>query len=152
MSEVMEKDKKIDVEQEDMHVEMMKALYDLAAQKAKNAYAPYSEFKVGAAILTASGKVYTGVNVENSSYGATICAERVAFANAVAEGERDFVVIAVASGNEKPEEAIPCGICRQFMYEFSPEIYIVTGTDRENLNIRSLDKLLPMGFRLSADK
>lgn len=152
MSEDMEKQGKKESVQDDANIEMIKALYDLAVKTAENAYAPYSNFKVGAALLSAKGKVYTGVNVENSSYGATICAERAAFVNAISEGEREFVVIAVASGGDDAKEAIPCGICRQFMYEFSPEIYVVTGTDRENLNIRGLDQLLPMGFTLGEDK
>jgi len=101
---------------------------------------------VGAALLTEDGQVYTGVNIENSSYGATICAERTAFVKAISEGHRKFKALAVTAGDE--QEALPCGICRQFMYEFSPELEIITGTDEENLNIRTLEELLPLGFRL----
>lgn len=120
-------------------------LYEKAKEASLNAYAPFSQFHVGAALMTGEGKIYTGVNIENSSYGATICAERTAFVKAVSEGEREFDAIAVyADGGE----AVPCGICRQFMYEFAPEIDIITGTDADNLNIRSLDELLPAGFRL----
>lgn len=122
-----------------------KDLYKTALAAAENAYAPFSEFKVGAALLTGSGNIYTGVNVENSSYGGTICAERTAFVKAVSEGERDFSAIAIAvSGSE----ALPCGICRQFMYEFEPELDVITGIDEENLRVQKLNILLPEGFRL----
>lgn len=120
-------------------------LFEMATEIRKNAYAPFSKFHVGAALLAADGKIYTGVNVENSSYGATICAERTAFVKAISEGERDFVALAISAGET---EALPCGICRQFIYEFAPEIAIITGTDKENINIRVLEDLLPMGFRL----
>lgn len=120
-------------------------LYTIASEVLVNAYAPFSGFKVGAALLTCEGKVYTGVNVENSSYGATICAERTAFVKALSEGERSFTAIAVAS---ESEEAVPCGICRQFMYEFAPELLIITGKDENSLTIRTLEDLLPQGFRL----
>lgn len=122
-----------------------KELYKMADSAKKNAYAPFSEFKVGAALLTGSGKIYTGVNVENSSYGGTICAERTAFVKAVSEGERDFRAIAVAASDG---EALPCGICRQFMYEFEPELEVITGVDEENLRVQNLRELLPGGFRL----
>lgn len=120
-------------------------LYELADRAKENAYAPFSNFKVGSALLTESGKVYTGVNIENSSYGGTICAERVAFVKAVSEGERDFVSLAIASSGG---EAMPCGICRQFMYEFCPELNVITGKDKESLREHSLNELLPEGFRL----
>lgn len=128
--------------------EMMVSLYDKAAKATVNAYAPFSGFRVGAALLAESGRVYSGVNVENSSYGATICAERTAFVKAISEGERRFVAIAIASGAEDPTEALPCGICRQFMYEFAPDIYVITGKDRDHLNVRKLEALLPLGFVL----
>ncbi len=125
---------------------MYKELYAKAIEARKNAYAPFSGFKVGAALLTEDGKIYTGVNIENSSYGATICAERTAFIKAISEGERNFKALAVTAGSE--QEALPCGICRQFMYEFSPELEVITGTDIEDLNVRTLEELLPGGFRL----
>ena len=125
---------------------MEKMLYAEALKARENAYAPFSGFQVGAALLTEDGQVYTGVNIENSSYGATICAERTAFVKAISEGHRKFKALAVTAGDE--QEALPCGICRQFMYEFSPELEIITGTDEENLNIRRLEELLPLGFRL----
>ncbi|NLD18992.1 MAG: cytidine deaminase [Clostridiales bacterium] len=120
-------------------------LYDMAKKASSNAYAPYSKFKVGAALMARNGKIYTGVNVENSSFGATICAERTAFVKAISEGEREFEALAVyGSGGE----ALPCGICRQFMYEFAPDIMVITGEDEQHLNVRALNKLLPEGFSL----
>ena len=124
-------------------------LYDIAQTVSRNAYAPYSGFKVGAALLTEDGRVYSGVNIENSSYGATICAERTAFVKAISEGEKQFTAIAVYA---EGKEAIPCGICRQFMYEFAPEIMVITGTSRDELNVRTLTELLPVGFSLKGGK
>lgn len=94
-------------------------LLALAEQARANAYAPYSHYTVGAALLCASGKVYTGVNVENASYGATNCAERTALFSAVAAGERDFVAIAIAGGRQGEEsgDCTPCGVCRQVLCE-----------------------------------
>ena len=120
-------------------------LYRTAHQVIQYAYAPYSRFKVGAALLTKSGEVFTGVNVENSSFGATICAERTAFVKAISEGHREFDAIAVISSDG---EVYPCGICRQFMFEFGDEIKIITGEDEDHLHIREIKELLPEGFRL----
>ena len=141
----------MDTGNENGYEEMLRSLYDMAAKAAHNAYAPFSHFRVGAALLADSGKVYTGVNVENSSYGATVCAERTAFVKAISEGERRFTAIAVTAlepDDDETVESLPCGICRQFMYEFSPDIYVITGTDRERLDVRKLSELLPLGFRL----
>ncbi len=123
----------------------IKELYRTADKAKANAYAPYSDFQVGAALLAGSGKVYTGVNVENSSFGGTICAERTAFLKAISEGERTFKAIAVASGEG---EALPCGICRQFMYEFGPDLEVITGENEDSLRVQTLSQLLPEGFRL----
>jgi len=120
-------------------------LFRTAQQAVHNAYAPYSRFKVGAALLTKSGEVFTGVNVENSSFGATICAERAAFAKAISEGHREFEAIAVAASDG---EAYPCGICRQFMYEFGDNLKIITGEDEDHLHVMEINELLPEGFRL----
>lgn len=122
-----------------------KKLYRIANDVKENAYAPYSGFRVGAALLTRSGKVYTGVNVENASYGATLCAERGAVAKAVSEGEREFRVLAIASS---AGEAMPCGICRQVLMEFEPELRVITGKDEEHLESDSLQELLPGAFSL----
>jgi len=124
-----------------------KALYKLAEKAAEAAYAPFSGYKVGAALVTAGGKVFTGANMENSSYGAAICAERTAAVKALSEGEREFSAIAVAApGTGGP--AWPCGICRQFLFEFADELLVITGADEDNLVSARLDELLPNGFRL----
>ncbi len=125
-----------------------KKLYQQADQIKANAYVPFSKFQVGAALLTDDGKVFTGVNVENSSYGGTICAERTAFVKAISEGKRNFCAIAIASSGG---EALPCGICRQFMYEFCPEIDVITGKDENSLRVQPLNRLLPQGFRLEKE-
>lgn len=122
-----------------------KELYRMADAVKENAYAPFSKFNVGAALLAGSGKVYTGVNVENASYGGTICAERTAFVKAVSEGERSFTAIAIAASEG---EALPCGICRQFMYEFNPELDVITGENEESFRVQKLSVLLPEGFQL----
>lgn len=124
---------------------MYKELYDKALEVRQNAYTPFSGFKVGAALLTDDGSIYTGVNIENSSYGATICAERTAFVKAISEGHRGFKALAVTAGAD--QEALPCGICRQFMFEFAPQLVVITGTDSDKLNVRTLEELLPLGFR-----
>ena len=120
-------------------------LFRMALAALPNAYAPFSGFRVGAALLTEEGKVFTGVNVENSSYGGTICAERTAAVKAVSEGYRSFSRLAVAAS-----EGIgyPCGICRQFLYEFAPELEIILGEDEEHLQVYTLKELLPEGVRL----
>ena len=121
-------------------------LIKLAQEAAKKAYAPYSDFKVGAALLCKSGNVYTGCNVENSSYGASNCAERTAVFKAVSEGERDFVKIAIVS--EKGGLTFPCGICRQVLSEFMPNGNIVLYSDEQGIKEFALNELLPYAFKL----
>ncbi len=116
----------------------------------EGAYAPYSGFSVGAALLTAEGNVYTGCNIENASYPATICAERAAFAAAIGAGERKFIAIAVAGGKGRKadRETPPCGICRQVMAEFcNKEFKIIWGNEAE-LFSHTLADLLPLSFAL----
>ena len=121
-------------------------LYRQAVEMIPLAYAPFSKFKVGAALLGKDGKVYTGVNVENSSFGGTICAERTAFVKAISEGCMEFEVIAVVSSDG---EAWPCGICRQFMKEFCEDDFkIITGNDEDSLRVYTMEEILPEGFRL----
>lgn len=120
-------------------------LYEIALTAKENAYAPYSGFKVGAAVLTDNGIVYTGCNVENSSYGAAMCAERTAIAKAVSEGSRNIVKIAVASDNNA--YTYPCGICRQVISEFMPEGEVIIGND-EKIMIYKVSELLPHAFTL----
>ena len=105
------------------------------------AYAPYSGFQVGAALVTKAGKIYTGCNVENVSLGLTICAERSAIATAVAEGHKDFVAVAVVTAGKKP--AIPCGACRQVLAEFNPSIKILAATIDGKVQEFNLAELLP---------
>ena len=121
-------------------------LIKLAQEAAKKAYAPYSNFKVGAALLCKSGNVYTGCNVENSSDGASNCAERTAAFKAVSEGERDFVKIAIVS--EKGGLTFPCGICRQVLSEFMPNGRIVLYSDEQGIKEFTLNELLPYAFKL----
>ncbi len=121
-------------------------LYEKALEVMPRAYAPFSRFKVGAALLTKDGEVFTGVNVENSSLGATICAERTAFVKAVSEGATEFEAIAVVS---EEGEAWPCGICRQFMKEFCDDDFrVITGNDVDSLRLYTMDEILPEGFKL----
>jgi cytidine deaminase len=124
-------------------------LLKMAVSAAKKAYCPYSKFRVGAALLASNGKVFTGCNVENASYGLTICAERAAFAAAIAASVRKFKAIAiVASGKKIP---YPCGACRQVMSEFCNRDFAVYCAPIRNLKKSEelrLGTLLPKGFKL----
>ena len=124
-------------------------LKELAKKAASKAYAPYSKFKVGSALLTKSGNVYTGCNVENASYGLTICAERNAIASAVnAEGEIEIDTIVVYTPTEKPTP--PCGACRQVIHEFgNPKIK--SYCEGEDSNTHTSEDLLPYAFDLKKD-
>ena len=119
-------------------------LVEMAKEARKNAYAPYSNFKVGAALLTKSGRVFTGCNVENSSFGASMCAERVAVFKAVSEGEREFQAIAVVTDTKEP--AMPCGLCRQVLSEFSLDIKIYAANLNGDVRETTLKDLLPYAF------
>ena len=120
-------------------------LLALAKEASNNAYSPYSGIKVGAALLCKNANIYTGVNVENASYGATICAERTAFTKAISEGERDFVAIAVAGSIRN---LVPCGICRQFMSEFNPSLTVIYENEDGYTIETNLDVLFPSQFKL----
>ena len=125
-------------------------LIRLAYQARASAHAPYSGFRVGAALLTNSGKVYTGCNIENASYGASNCAERTAIFKAVSEGQRNFRGIAIVGGETEGclQMCPPCGVCRQVMMEFcDPETFqIILAIDETNYAIYTLKDLMPMGF------
>lgn len=127
-----------------------KELMEQAIEARKRAYTPYSHYQVGAALLSKSGKVFPGCNVENAAYSPGICAERTAFVKAVSEGEREFQAIAVIGGaaGGPLELAPPCGICRQVMREFcDPDTFeIVLGTSTEDYQIYTLSQLLPLSF------
>lgn len=117
----------------------------MRAKEAKNgAYAPYSRFKVGAALLCRSGRVFTGANVENASYGVTCCAERVALYKAVGDGEREFMAIAVVSDSNGL--TYPCGACRQALSEFSPKMDVIAANCTLEHDTTTLDALLPCAF------
>ncbi len=116
-----------------------------AARKASNfAYAPYSKFKVGAALLTKSGIIYSGANVENASYGLTVCAERIALFKAVSEGKKDFRALAIYTKTK--DFTTPCGACRQVLMEFSPNLSIIIINASGKIKKFSLSKLLPHPF------
>jgi len=118
-----------------------KDLIEAAAAARSAAYAPYSKFAVGAAVLTKSGKIFSGCNVENISLGLTICAERSAIAAAVTAGTRDLIMIAVVTESKNP--AVPCGACRQVMSEFNPRMKIVAATTNGKSEEFELSELLP---------
>ena len=122
--------------------------YDQLIEEAKEAmersYAPYSGFRVGAALLAKGGKVYSAANVENASSGAAICAERAALAKAVSEGEREFEALAVVADTEEP--VAPCGICRQNLIEFGDDIKVIMANTRGDAEIATVAELLPKGF------
>jgi cytidine deaminase len=113
-----------------------------AIEVRRRAYVPYSKFPVGAALLTASGKIYTGCNVENASYGLTVCAERVAIWKAVSEGETEFVALAVATNIG----GSPCGACRQVMAEFVPDMPVLIADLSGQATATSVAELLPLAF------
>jgi cytidine deaminase len=116
-----------------------------AAQKAKrNAFSPFSKFKVGAALLTADGTVITGCNIENATYGLTICAERVAMFKALSEGHRAFTRMAIVADTQAP--APPCGACRQVLWEFGGNIEIVLANLTDDKGMHRLKDLLPLPF------
>ena len=125
-----------------------KELMIAANEARKFAYTPYSHFKVGAALLTKSGKLYTGCNIENSSYTPTVCAERTAVFKAVSEGESDFAVIAVVGGKEENplEFCSPCGVCRQVLAEFCGEDFRILLGNPEKFQSYTVDEILPFSF------
>lgn len=126
-----------------------KELVALALEAMKGAYAPYSGFKVGAALLARSGEVYTGCNIENASYTPTVCAERTAFFKAVSAGEREFEAIAVVGGRDGNAEEFctPCGVCRQVMLEFCDrDSFLVIFGKKDGYETHTLAELTPFSF------
>ena len=130
--------------------DIVERLLQSAQQASEKAYAPFSKFYVGAAILTSDGKMFMGCNVENSSFGMTNCAERTAIFTAVAEGvvsaDRDLVAVAVVNKDGVP--CSPCGACRQVIYEFGPEAVIIFRAKSGEITQLRSEELLPEGFRL----
>lgn len=135
---------------EELNADMIRRLIDRAIEGMSYAYTPYSGFRVGAALLTESGKLYTGCNIENAAYTPTNCAERTAFFKAVSEGERHFDAICIVGGKDRKlaDYTSPCGVCRQVMMEFcEPEQFkIILAISREEYRIYTLKELLPEGF------
>ena len=125
-------------------------LIDTAIEQLKFSYTPYSNFKVGAALLAKNGEIFTGCNIENASYTPTNCAERTAFFKAVSEGVHDFQAICIVGGKEGKltEYTAPCGVCRQVMMEFcDPKTFqIILAVDKERYEIYTLEELMPLGF------
>ena len=129
-----------------------KELAKTALQAKLTAYAPYSKFNVGAALLTKSGKIYTGCNIESAAYSPTNCAERTALFKAISEGEREFVAMAIAGSpeNQLPDYCYPCGVCRQVLKEFvADDFVLVIAKSDEDFKIHSFIELLPYGFGAS---
>ena len=125
-----------------------RVLMKKAIEARELAYAPYSRFKVGAALLCCDGSVYTGCNIENSSFSPTVCAERVAVFKAISEGRRDFTAIAVVGGpgGKTLDRCAPCGVCRQVLSEFCGENFVVLLGNSEKFKEHKLGKLLPFAF------
>lgn len=119
-------------------------LIDEATAASRNAHAPYSKFDVGAALLTSSGDIIRGCNVENATFGATVCAERVALANAIVQGQRDFEALCVITPADHP--VAPCGICRQVLAEFAEDLPILMINTRGDRLHVTLAELLPHRF------
>lgn len=135
---------------EGINADMISRLIDRAIEGMSYAYTPYSGFRVGAALLTESGEIYTGCNIENAAYTPTNCAERTAFFKAVSEGVREFRAICIVGGKDGKltEYTAPCGVCRQVMMEFcDPKTFqIILAVDKERYEIYTLEELMPLGF------
>ena len=129
---------------------MVEKLIDTAIEQLKFSYTPYSNFKVGAALLAKNGEIFTGCNIENASYTPTNCAERTAFFKAVSEGVREFRAICIVGGKDGKltEYTAPCGVCRQVMMEFcdTKTFQIILAVDKERYEIYTLEELMPLGF------
>ena len=119
-------------------------LLQSAKKAAENAYAPYSKFKVGAALITDDGKIFSGCNVENASYGLALCAERNAISSMVAAGHKNFKAIAICSLNT--QNCYPCGACRQWINEFGSDITVIVENEELNPVVTSIKELLPSAF------
>lgn len=133
-----------------MDKKQIEEMIDTAIGQIDHSYAPYSNFKVGAVLLTKGGRLYGGCNIENAAYGPTNCAERTAFFKAISEGEREFSAICIVGGKDGilTDYAAPCGVCRQVMMEFcDPETFqIILAVGKEQYDSYLLKELLPLGF------
>jgi cytidine deaminase len=126
---------------------MNNELYQKSIEAQKMSYSPYSKVTVGAALLTSGGNIYQGCNIENSSYGATICAERTAIFNAVLNGEREFKEIAITSNLD--DFIFPCGMCLQVMAEFSDDLAVYSTNGKGEVIEKNIKELFPFAFRLA---
>lgn len=135
-----------------MNESQQKNLIGEAIEARKNAYTPYSHFKVGAALLTKNGEIVRGCNIENAAYGPTNCAERTAFFKAISDGVMDFTAIAIVGGNESEADvfsgyAYPCGVCRQVMREFcKSDFEVIVAKSIDEYKVYSLEQILPESF------
>ena len=122
-------------------------LIESALKAKENSYSPYSKFRVGAAVLTKDGKIYTGCNIENAAYTTGICAEKTAFAKAVSDGNKEFLALALASDSD--DYASPCGECRQFISEFvKPDFKVILAKSTNDYKTYDFAELLPLSFKL----
>jgi cytidine deaminase len=121
-----------------------KLLIKIAMEAREKSYSPYSNFKVGAAVYTKSGKIFTGCNIESASYTPTICAERVALSKSISEGYKDIEKIAVVGSDKKI--SFPCGVCRQFLREFGRDIKVICAKNIDQYEVHTLEELLPDSF------
>lgn len=129
-----------------MDRKIIQELILFAKKASKNSYSPYSNYKVGAALLTKSGKIFAGTNIENASFPAGMCAERVAMFKAISEGYKDFKALAIyAQGKHFP---FPCGICRQVIAEFSTDLPIIIAKSENKYVIKNISDLLPSVFEI----
>jgi cytidine deaminase len=129
-----------------MNKKIIQKLIGSAKEASQNSYSPYSNYKVGAAILTKSGEIFTGTNIENASYPASVCAERVALFKAISEGFKEFEALAIyAEGEYLP---FPCGICRQVIREFTDDLPIIVAKSEEEYVVKNISELLPSTFKL----
>ena len=133
-----------------MKKEQIKKMIEIALSQLAYSYTPYSDFKVGAALLGKNGRIYTGCNIENAAFSPTNCAERTAFFKAVSEGEREFEAICIVGGQNGrlTDYTSPCGVCRQVMREFcNPrEFLVILAVDEDHYREYRLEELLPLGF------
>ncbi len=126
-------------------------LFNKAIKAAENSYSKYSGYSVGAALLCKDGSVFTGCNIENSSFSATVCAERTAFFKAISEGKIEFTEIAICTlknGKIMENSFMPCGICRQIMREFCNDNFVINIISRDSIQKFTLKELFPMGFKI----
>jgi cytidine deaminase len=130
----------------DLSPDLIKGLLEAAGEARKHAYAPYSKFAVGAAVLTERGEVFTGCNIENASYGGTMCAERVAIFKAISAGYKTIQVVAVIANHPTPVPS--CGICRQVIAEFGGDAVVLMANTQGLIEITSMQELLPYSFHL----